>query len=332
MNILYFDLNDKSLIEPYFDYDNYGGGAIFLRAAFQKLPNIYLAAREECFNRCPNHLLDKKIVLSEENIQDIKNGKPIVDIIDKDILNNINLVVHHFSQIWINTTGIKCKSCSWNVGYGDHVHPKNKYLLLFDLNNQSPIYYSNDHVIHEVIIGPKIPLFQEYKKEDYIFCCGRLTNSYQSIQIAQLANKYKIPVIFAGPIDSNYPFLDYLSDYTNYLGVVDYKTKINHYEKSKITIQAMNYPISVTLSCKEAMARGCGVMATPVGQYRTFVKDLKYSYEGNGWLIKSEEDFINSWQNRDLLSQKNCYDSIQQFSEDNMITSFINAFNKILNK
>jgi hypothetical protein len=325
MKILYFDLNDRDLIEPYFDYDHYGGGCIFLRAAFQVLPDIYLAAREECFERCPESLLDRKVVLSEQDIIDIRQGRPIVELMGEGLLNQFDLIVHHFSQIWINTTGLKCKSCHWNVGYRDPVHPLNKHVLLFDVNNQSPIFQSNDHSIYQVVIGPKIPPFQEYEKEDYIFCCGRLTNSYQSIQIAQLARKYEIPIVFSGPIDRDYPFLDYLSDYTTYLGIVDNQTKIKYYEKSKLSCQMMNYNISITLSMKEGAARGQGCLCTPVGQYRTWLKP-----EYNGYFVTSEQDFVKGWENRDLLLQENCYNSILEFSEDKMIKSFVNAFKQVL--
>lgn len=332
-NILYLDLNLPDMIEKYGSYDYYGGGSIVARAMIRRFSNFYIAARQSCFEDMPDKHKHQCIILEEHDIELIRGGQPLVNTgLSLDFLKDIQLINHHFSNLWVNTSSLNCKTCHWNVGYRDVVHPKNKYVILFDLENQSPIYYSNNHLIFQAVIGPKMPLFQEYQKEDYIFCCGRITNSYQSIQIAQLANKYRIPMIFAGPLDkdNNYgnEFMRHVhGDIVQYYGVIDNDIKIDLFKKAKLTCQFMNYPISVTLSQKEASARGVGCLATPVGQYRTWLRELE-----NGFFVRSEEDFVRGWENRSLLSQKNCYNSVLQFSEDKMIEKFVEAFNNILNE
>lgn len=321
-NVLYLDINTPDLIEYYGSYDYYGGGAIFARAAIRKLDNFYIAAREQCFTGMPKEYRGKCIVLQEEDIVRIRNGEELSNFIP--FLNSFQIVVHHFSNIHVNT---KLPSCHWNVGYSDPVHPNNHHVLLFDSDNQAPQFYSNNHTLHKVVIGPKMPPFQEYKKEDLIVNIGRITSTYQSIQIAQLAQKYSIPMIFAGPLDGNGygdEFLKYVGGPVEYLGVVDEATKIDLFKRSKLSCQMMNYPISITLSMKQGASFGMGCLATPVGQYRSFIKERK-----NGFFIKSEENFITAWNDRNEIKQIDCYNSVLPYSENNMLQSFLKVFNDI---
>ena len=324
MNILYFDLNAPDLLEPWFNYDNYGGGCVFFRAAFPKI-DISLAAREEAFKGYTGPE-GRKIILFEEQIQRIRRGEPIKDILDLRLLSSFDLIVHNFSNIWINTEGTRCRSCHWNVGYGEFVHPNNKHVLLFDKENQAARFSSPNHIIYDVVIGPKASEFQEYLKEDLIFNCGRITPSYRSIEVAQLAIRHEIPMIFCGPKDRDYPFERYIdNEFVQYLGVVSQETKDKYNKLAKLSCQMMNYPISVTLSMKEAAAKGVACMASPVGQYNSWIKDGI-----NGFLIRSEQDFLNAWEKRDSIRQFDCYQSMLPLSEDYMIDSFMNAFYKII--
>jgi glycosyltransferase involved in cell wall biosynthesis len=320
-NIAYLDVNDELVEDVSMSPSKYGGGRVVSASFLDTFDNFHIYANEKCFENVREDKKSQCFVLSDEDRKYLRNGENLLDVISI-YMSDYDLILHHFSNININ---IGVPTLVWPVGYSEPIHPLNKHIALFDKNNQSPRFFSNDHVIYDVVIGPRMPEFQEYKKEDFIFCCGRLTPTYQSIQIAQLARKYEIPVVFSGPIDRDYPFLDYLSDYASYLGVIDHATKMEYNRRAKMTAQLMNYPISVTLSMKEAAAVGVGCLATPVGQYRSWLK------EGvNGYFVRSEQDFVSGWEKRDLLLQKNCYNNVLQFSENKMIEMFLQAFEAII--
>ena len=63
----------------------------------------------------------------------------------------------------------------------------------------------------------------------------------------------------------------------------------------------------------------------PVGGWPDFIR------EGiNGYIIRSEQDFTNAWNNRDNIKQIDCYNTATEHSEERMITQFTEAFKKIL--
>jgi hypothetical protein len=315
-NVAYLDVNDEMRENYSMTPSTYGGGRIVAASLLDRFDNFHIYGPKECFKEVRKEKLKQCFTLKDWERRGMREGSQVY------LENKYQLVVHHFSNIHLNTD---ISQCHWSVGYGEPVHPLNEHVLLFDKDNQAPRFQSSNHKIYDVVIGPRMPEFQEYKKEDFIFCCGRLTPTYQSIQIAQLARKYEIPVVFSGPIDRDYPFLDYLSDYASYLGVVDHATKMEYNRRAKMTVQLMNYPISVTLSCKEAMSVGVIPITTPVGEYRTFIK-----HQHNGFLITSEDRFVQAWENRDSVKQRDCFDSVQKYSESQMIDSFIRSFKSIL--
>lgn len=332
--IAYLDINDEMRENYSATPSTYGGGRVVGAAFLSKFDNFHIYGPSECFNEVGYPKTGQCFVLQDYERRAIREGQLIDDVIGPYLSKNYDLILHHFSQIYINTT---LPTLCWPVGYAEPIHPNNKHIALFDQNNQSPRFYSNNHVIYQVAIGPKIPPFQEYKKDIPFFNVGRITPTYQSIQIAQLAHKYQVPMVFAGPLDGNGYGDEFLKlvdgNIVQYLGVVDNATKIEYYKRSMATCQFMNYPISVTLSMKEHAGYGGGVMATSVGQYRTWVKDLHtHPDTGNGFFIQSEKDFEVNVKNLVELNQKSCYDSVLQFSEEEMINKFITAFQIILQK
>ena len=322
-NVAYLDVNDEMRENFSMTPSTYGGGRIVAASFLDLFDNFHIYGPGGCFKEVQFPKNQQCHILQNYERKAIREGADIDQVIGSYMSKNYDLIVHHFSNIHINT---KLPTLCWPVGYAEPIHPDNKHIALFDIQNQAPQFFSNNHSIYNVVIGPRMPEFQEYEKQDFIYCCGRLTRTYQSIQIAQLATKYEIPIVFSGPIDRGHPFLDYLSDYVTYLGVVDNETKVEYNKKAKMTAQMMNYPISVTLSMKEAAAVGVGCLAMPVGQYRSWLRPSI-----NGFFVRSEEEFVQGWERRDELNQKSIYDSVQMFSENNMINKFIEAFKLVVN-
>lgn len=324
MKICYLDINVPDCIEDYSSLPTrYGGGRIIAASLLERLHDFHIYANAACFDNVKPGKLSQCFTLTNDDRESIKNGAPVKNyIVNAD---QYDLFFHHFSHVHLNLTGCRSqKQVVWPVGWREPVHPLNKNVMLFDRQNQEP-QFMGQPTIYDIIIGPKFELFKAYPKEDIIFQCSRHFSHYQSIIVAQLALKYDIKTYFAGPIENGYPLIDYIDNKTTfYLGVIDSETKRDFYKRAKLNTQFQNYPISATLAGKEASSYGCGILASPIGGWKHFIKDSI-----NGFFIKTEADFIKAWEKRDQLSQKNCYDMGLPHSEENMVNSILHALNNI---
>jgi glycosyltransferase involved in cell wall biosynthesis len=325
-DVAYFDVNDEMREDYSITPNRYGGGRCVAASFLDLFDNFHIYGPAECFKNVREEKKSQCFVLDDEQRKALREGELVEAVVGWDVAF-YSLFLHHFSNIHLTT---KVPTLVWPVGFSEPIHPLNKYIALFDKDNQSPRFFSNDHSIFDVVIGPRMPKFEERVKEDLIINIGRITPSYQSIQVAQLAHKYQIPMIFAGPLDEGNEygnkFMKYVdNDLVRYLGIVDHKTKLELFERAKLTTQMMDYNISVTLSCKEAMARGVIPIAAYVGQYKTFIQNGR-----NGFSIKFEEDFIEAWNNRNRVRQIDCYNSVLIFDEVNMLKSFLKALEIII--
>jgi len=64
-------------------------------------------------------------------------------------------------------------------------------------------------------------------------------------------------------------------------------------------------------------------LVNPRGFLRELVKD---GYNG----MVHDGDFVMAWSRAKDISQKDCWDSVQPYSETNMVGSFMTAFKEIL--
>ena len=72
------------------------------------------------------------------------------------------------------------------------------------------------------------------------------------------------------------------------------------------------------------MSYGSFPIALPIGGWPDFIRNGV-----NGFIINSEQDFINAWNNRDKISQRECYNTALEHSEDKMVAKLQDAFEKI---
>jgi len=326
MNIAYLDLNEDDLVEDYSSNPNrYGGGRIVCAALLKRLDNCFLFANSKCFDNIETNKRNQCISLDLEARKAIKNGAPIKNYIQD--LNKYDIFLHHNAGIYINLEGHnKPKQAVWPVGWREKVHEKTKNILMFDQEGQETLY-SSDAKIYDIVIGPDFEPFEIRRKEDFIFQCSRHNHVYQSIQLAVLSNKYNIKTYFSGPIEKDYPLLNYINNInTFYVGSISQDLKKDFFKKAKANVQIQTYPISATLTGKEASSYGVAIIAAPIGGWNNYVK-----HGVNGFFIKNEEDFINAWRNIDYIKQEKCYEIGLKHSEENMFKKVMEALKDIYN-
>ncbi|MEK6881561.1 MAG: hypothetical protein AABY22_18205 [Nanoarchaeota archaeon] len=332
MRIVYIDFNLKdSVLECYsaLNCSRYGGGSVFAPYAREAWDDFHIFANPKCFeNLTENEKKDKCHPLTDEQRQDIFDGKPIKDILPEVL--DFDLLVHHCSPIYINTNGTNLKTAVWVVGAFEHCRPENIDLLFFNLNGQKPDLKHNKHKIYHVQLGKPVPKFQEYKKQDIIFQCSRHNNIFQSIEIVDICNRHKIPIYLGGKIDDNYPLLDIIDNKSSFwLGTLSQTEKNKWHERAKVcTIIQNGWPSPFTLGGLEAHNHGCQLWVAPSSDFwKSYIKNGV-----NGWFVTSEETFLEAWDRKDLIKQKDCYNSSSIYSIENMLVSFRAAFESILNE
>lgn len=323
MKVAYLDFNEDDLIEDYSYYNckRYGGGRVFASIAKEKNEDFHIFSNEKSFD----NLLDienKKNChgLSSSDRLRIRQGDLIKNIIPN--ADYFDLFVHHQSRYHANVEGLKAKECCWAVSVGEYCHPRNERLLLYN-DFQNPMYGGiKQPKLYKIVIGKKIPNFQENEKSDFLFQCTRHNSNFGSIQVAKLCKEYGIPVIFAGPIDRDYPLLDYVdNENIQYLGIIDDNTKFNLLKKAKACPFIHNWPTPFNLSAIESLAYGTPIIATNVGFWSNLINGK------NGSIVNTEEDFISAL--KISYNQKDCWDSVQPYSEEKMLESFFSVFKNI---
>ena len=325
MKIAYFDLNEDDFCEDYSDNPNqYGGGRIVAAGLLDSVGYIDIFGDLKCFTNVKESKKHQCFALPSEIKNKIKAGEEIKNLIPN--AESYDIFFHHFANRSINLNGLpNSKQVVWPVGWKESVSSKIKNVLLFDFNSETR--YSPDTKIYKIVIGPKFSPFQEYKKEDFIFQCSRHCQHYSSIQVAEFCNKNNIKAYFAGPIDEGYKLLEEIDNKnTFYLGVISQDLKRELFKKSKANVQIQNYPISVTLTAKEAASYGNMIIKYPNGNddWVSFIEESK-----NGFFVKNGKEFLDAWSKRNTIKQLDCYSLGKQHSEENMNRLVIEALNKI---
>lgn len=319
MKIAYIDLNYPDHYESYaVNPKRYGGGRIFASWAKELIPNFHIFSSVDSFkDLSEKDSVDHCNVITNEQQQAIREGQLISEVIPET--KDVDIFVHHFSNIHINTTK---PQIVWCLGFGEHIHPDNKHVMLYSRNRQQPRITHSSHIIYDVVIGVPIPSkFEYYEKEDYIFQCTRHVPEFGSIEVAKLCNFFNIKCIFAGPINNNYPLLDYINNTnTFYIGSISNEEKIEYTKKARLYTFIHSWPTPFNLSAIDALAYGTPILATSVGFWPDLIQENK-----NGFIINNEQDFIKAWENSSKIDQKNCYDIASNYTVDIMMKSFHNA-------
>jgi glycosyltransferase involved in cell wall biosynthesis len=332
MNIVYIDLNEPSHSEDYsISPKRYGGGRVFASVAREtskndnENDNFWLLSDVESFHNVGREeRLDRCFPITAAQKAAIRNGTPIQDVIKGFWFGDIDLIVHHFTNIWINTAGLKTKQVAWSVGYREQIHKDAPYIILYN-DYQEPILLSPNTKILKARIGKPIPGFQEYKKEDYIFQCSRHTPVFGSIHVAKFCQANKIKAIFAGPIDNGYPLMNYIDNkYTFYKGVITEERKLELTSKARLYTFLHAWPTPFNLSAIESLGYGTPIVATPMGFWPSLVT------EKNGFLISEEKELLNAWEQAPNISQRECHNTASHYSEKIMLSEFYTAFQKVL--
>ena len=322
MKIGYIDLNYSDHYESYaINPRRYGGGRIFAAWAKELIPDFYIFSSSQSFkDLSEKDTINHCYVISHEQQQLIRDGAPISEVIPET--KDIDIFVHHFSNIHINTNK---PQIIWCLGYREYIHPDNKHVMLYSRNRQQPITSNQNHIIYDIIIGVPIPTtFEPQKKEDFIFQCTRHVPEFGSIEVAKLCNLYGIKCIFAGPINNNYPLLEYIDNInTFYVGVISNEEKIRYTKKARLYTFLHSWPTPFNLSAIDALAYGTPIISTSIGFWPDLIEENK-----NGFIINNDQDFIQAWKSSSKIDQENCFKTAKKFTINKMISSFYEAIVK----
>lgn len=325
MKIAYLDLNHPDFFEDYsYSPKRYGGGRIIPGPLMELYNDFIIHSDKRSFENVRPDKLGQCRILDWPARKAIREGGALKDLIQN--AESYDLFFHANTNIHLNLEGLKAQQLVWSVGWSETLHPENSHVCYFDLKHQQPLLSHNKHIVHHIVIGPKVGPFQEYPKEDLIFQCTRHEKCFQSMEVAQLALKYGIKTVFAGPMQHGYPLPTLIDNKTTfYLGEISNEEKIYWNKRAKFNTQLQSWPTCATLSAKESLSYGSAIICLPIGGWTDFIK------QGiNGFIINGEQEFINAWAARDTIKQKDCYDTAVEFGEDKMVETLQKAFVSIL--
>lgn len=323
MKISYIDLNHDDFFESYSTHPHrYGGGRVFASWAKELIPDFHIYSTEKSFQDLTNDENKKNChIISQEQINRLKNGEKL-EIVIPDTQDS-NVVLHHFTQIHINTNILQFV---WSVGLNEYIHPNNCYLMLYSRHRQKPIISNPNTIIFDITIGTNIieTKFTNNKKDNFIFQCTRHNEAFGSSIVAEYCNKNSITAYFAGPIDKNYDFLRNIDNInTFYLGEVSETTKIDFIKRARLCTFLHNWETPFNLSAIDSLGNGTPVLATNIGFWPDIIKN-----NFNGFIIdrKNENEFLNAWNLSKNILPNNCYNTVYpKYNINNMIKSFLDA-------
>ena len=233
------------------------------------------------------------------------------------------MFVAHDLAYPVNLDGIKAKFCVWSVGYGGELNPDIKHMLYYNKYQQNRC--APDTRKYKVTIGKKIPKYDFYNKEPYVFQCTRHLDIFGSIEIAATCKHLGIQAYFAGPIENGYPLLNYIDNKTtHYLGVISEEEKIKYLKKAQLCTFYHKWPTPFNLSAIESLSYGTPIAVTKVGFWESLVSP------SNGFYITDAQSFKQQFDSNHF-SQLYCWKSALPYSEENMLASFRKAFEEVLN-
>jgi hypothetical protein len=309
----------------------YGAGAVFSKYA-RILRNdesniFYDFAPRECFeNIKSDEKPEKCIALSERQLQDLRQFKPIKNIIPES--KDVDVFVFNNDDLIVDTEGIKATQVLWHAFTKQTCHPYIPNLFIYS-KDQNPIVYQNTNVFKVKIGKPVQENFQPTIKEDFLFQCTRNDATMDSIYTAKLCQRYDIKGYFGGPILDNYPLFDYIDNKnTFYLGVLPEQKKLDWARRARLYGCVQNWDTIFNLSAVEALGQGTPIICRNRGCFKYLIQDKidGFFYDDN------EESFLKIWEESKNINQINCYNKALQYSEKEMVNSFYSAFEEILKK
>lgn len=325
--VSYIDLNHHDHYESYcIKPKKYGGGRIFASWAKELLDDFHIYSIEKSFlDICDTENKNNCHTISQEQINAIKNGQLLSSVLPET--NNSDIILHHFSNQWINTN---IPQAVWAVGVNEYIHPNIEHLMLYSRNRQRCILTNSNTKIYDIVIGVDCPdSFSPNKKEDFIFQCSRHNEQFGSAKVASFCNKYHITAYFAGPIDNSYNFLQFIDDKnTFYLGEIEEAEKISFSKRARASTFLHGWPTPFNLSAITSLSHGTPVITSNSG----FWPDLVISGQ-NGFIIdiNNEQELLDAWHSTAYIDQKNCYESVYpRYNTRSMIDSFELNILKIL--
>jgi glycosyltransferase involved in cell wall biosynthesis len=329
MKIAYFDLGVTNFFEDYsINPKGYGGGSCFAKWAKEILNNdnntFVIIAQEGNFKNLGQNENSKKCFsLPKEHLDLIKNGYPVDKIIQG--LEDFDIIIHHHDCLHINKGSLKAKSIHWSLsGRSDGGHPLNDCDLLY-LKDQTKNWESQR--IEYIKLGKFVPksLKNDNRSNDFIFQCSRHDELMNSIEVAKNCLKYNIKGVFAGPIHNNYNLMQFIDDkITFYIGMISEEEKLNLSFNARLTTYLHKWETPFNQSVIESLGQGTPILANKVGFFNEILKD-----ERNGFIYNGN-NFLMAYENSLLIDKNECLVSAKQFSTEEMIQSFVMAFEKIL--
>lgn len=292
--------------------NRYAGAGPSLRRLAENIDDCYLAAEKSCFEEDIN---EKCISLSREDITNIRNFKPLNLYL---FGSGYDVLVYSDHNIVLNTE--KPQIC-WAVGANEKINPEIKHLLLHNAKWQQPIIQNSETKIYEFVLGIDTLAFEERNKRDIVFQCSNHYYQIGSDVLAYWCRHNKITAMFAGPISKDFEkdFLKQIDyEYTFYLSQISEGEKIKLLNEAKVYAGLWTHQINgPTLGVKQALSYGCSIITTSAGIMPEVIENGV-----NGFIIQNEEEFVNAWKNRDIISQKKCWNKSNDWSTEKMVNSF----------
>jgi len=324
MKIAYIDISTMAPECYALNSHRYGGGGLPARY-LKQMDGFHLYAPKVCFDSLGED--DRKencFEISDDQKWRMMQGYPLKDILVN--IGNYDIILHNHCDFYLNTEGLNIKQAAWVTGHNQYIHPLLKNIFLYN-KYQKPQITNKDVNIYDIILGKEIPsYFKERKKDDYIFQCTRHCLDFNSVHIANFCKRNGIRGIFAGPVVPGYNLLDYI-DGKNviYVGEVDEETKLKYTENARLYTLLINDPVAFNLSAIEALSLGTPVAAMSTGFFPSLIK-----HGENGFLVGDDRTLKEAWDNAPNISQSDCYSSILQFNQTNMVDKFLKSCKNVV--
>jgi hypothetical protein len=262
---------------------------------------------------------------SEQQLQDLRQRKPIKDIIPQS--KDIDIFIFNNDDLIINTQDIRATQVLWHAFVGQTCQPYIPNLFIYS-EDQNPYVNANYTNVFKVKIGkPVQENFQPTKKEDFLFQCTRNDVTMDSIYTAQLCQQYKIKGYFGGPILDDYHLLDFIDNKnTFYLGVLPEQEKLDWTRRARLYGCIQNWDTIFNLSAIEALGQGTPIICRNRGCFKYLIDDGVDGF----FYDDKEESFLEIWNKIIEINQINCYNKALQYSEKEMVNSFYRNFEWIM--
>lgn len=326
MKIVNFELNPNEDVS--INQTGHCGGTCFSRYAKEILnrdgDEFWIVGQASNFkNISGNERVDRLIQVTPEIVDLIKKGFPIKRF--GPLFDDVDIIIHNYSDVSVNTDGLKAKQVCWYSFVNQQHHPNTPYCFVYS-DDQNVIKSTNITTMKVKIGKPVAKNFSPTKKKDLLFQCTRNDSTMDTAVTAKLCIKYGIKGVFAGPILNGYNLLDYIDNKnTYYIGNIPEQEKIHYCRNARLYGCIQNWDTIFSLSAVEALGQGTPIIARNRGCFKYLVENGK-----NGFYFDSDESFLDAWNKSVDINQWDCYNKASEYSEIEMVNSFYEKFKEIL--